>query len=750
PRLSQLYSPETAAVGILSRFARIRLILRFSSSRRDNSAEIMAKWDRSNRDLRLDLLSPETPSGDYALASGMTSLSVHQPSDLGWVSEMNFIRADTPSQLRQRFIQIQVTDRRFKEPSWMHPNIGGEAQFVQGHKDEIDAIRLELEADEKKNKLGEWTATSISGNAILSSVLFSAGQTIAKAGKLAPVTQLFVVTVVYCLRWVFEEVMSAVPLNGGFYTAMLNSAPKKVAAICAVFSMLSYLSTAVVNGVSAMNYVNESLVEIPVMACTIGLLVVFALLCLMGIAESAFVALIFFVFHTFTLSLLGIFSLIYVVQHPSIFVDNMGTSLPHVTMFGGAAEASNVASALFLGYGTAMLGVTGFESSSQYVEEQAAGMFPKTLRNMWALSSTFNVAYSLLALAVVPLDTIISNQSTLLSLMGRLSGGRWLEVLVAIDAFGVLAGAVLTAYVGINGLFQRLAIDRVLPSFLLKVNSCRGTNHYIILVFCVVCSSLVFILNAEVTVLSGVFALAFLCVLLSFTIACLLLKICREEIPRKRTTSWTNTCFCMGMVSLGILANAFSDVKALSYFFIYFAVFFVVVFLMLTRVSLLKGFLYISRKILLHFGSKQGEFTPVQQLSAGGQAFVGSVKVAKTIEMVKNTPVVFFCKVANLPKINEAVRYVMQNEHTYCLRLVHVCEPDAPVPREFEDVVNLFDHIYPSIKIDFIAVKGAFDPAMVQWLSKSMDVPTNMMFMRQPANENIHRVSALGVRVITD
>ncbi|OWZ05829.1 Amino Acid-Polyamine-Organocation (APC) protein, partial [Phytophthora megakarya] len=333
---------------------------------------------KDNKELRLDLhpsSTPASPAGDYVTYSGISSLSVHLPpdkSELGWVNEMNFMRAETPSQLRQRFIQIQVTDRRFKEPSWMHPNIGGEAQFVQGRMDEINAINEELQDNETKNKLGEWTATSISGNAILSSVLFSAGQTIAKAGKLAPVTQFFVVTVVYCLRWVFEEVMSAVPLNGGFYTAMLNSAPKKVAALCAVFSMLSYLSTAVVNGVSAMNYVNESLIEIPVMVCTIGLLAVFALLCLMGIAESAFVSLIFFVFHTFTLTLLGIFSIIYVAQHPSIFTDNMHTSLPDVTIFGGAAEASNFASALFLGYGTAMLGVTGFESSSQYVEEQAA------------------------------------------------------------------------------------------------------------------------------------------------------------------------------------------------------------------------------------------------------------------------------------------------------------------------------------------------------------------------------------------
>ncbi|GMF38503.1 unnamed protein product [Phytophthora lilii] len=672
-----------------------------------------------HRELRLDLLPPSTPAspaGDYTHYSGISSLSVHLPTDnLGWVSEMNFMRAETPSQLRQRFIQIQVTDRRFKEPSWMHPNIGGEAQFVQGRTDEIAAINEELQANEKKNKLGEWTATSISGNAILSSVLFSDRQ----SRQVGPG---------HAILRGDGGLLSPLGVRGGYERGPVE------------WRLLHGHAEFGAEKVSAMNYVNESLVEIPVMVCTIGLLAVFALLCLMGIAESAFVALVFFVFHTFTLTLLGIFSIVYVAQHPSIFTDNMHTALPDVTILGGAADASNVASALFLGFGTAMLGVTGFESSSQYVEEQAPGMFPKTLRNMWALSSTFNVAYSFLALAVVPLDTIISNQSTLLSYMGRLSGGRWLEILVAIDAFGVLAGAVLTAYVGINGLFQRLAIDRVLPSFLLKVNSCRGTNHFIILAFFIVSASLVFILDAEVTVLSGVFALAFLCVLLSFSIACVLLKLGREEIPRKRTTSWINTTFCLCMISLGILANAFSDVKALSYFYIYFAVFFIVVFLMLARVSLLKALLFVSGKLLTYSKAIRCQHSSYQR----------SVMIAKTIETIKNTPVVFFCKAANLPKINEAVSYVMRNEHTYCLRLVHVCEPSAPVPREFEHVVNLFDHIYPSIKIDFVAVTGAFDPAMVQWLSKSMEVPTNMMFMRQPANENIHRVSALGVRVITD
>ena len=37
-----------------------------------------------------------------------------------------------------------------------------------------------------------------------------------------------------------------------------------------------------------------------------------------------------------------------------------------------------------------MLGISGFESSSNFVEEQKEGVFPKTLRNMWLAVSFFN------------------------------------------------------------------------------------------------------------------------------------------------------------------------------------------------------------------------------------------------------------------------------------------------------------------------------------------------------------------------
>ncbi|KAF1336718.1 Amino acid-polyamine-organocation, partial [Globisporangium splendens] len=714
----------------------------------------------ASNDLSLDLLlNEETAAYAFGTASTPGDLLCLTPSQQDVQLPLDassdggdsrfFFRVDTPSQLRQRFIQIQVVDRRFKEPSWMHPNIGGEAKHIHTSDDDMDAVRRKLEASHQQTNLAEWPSTAISGNDILSSVLFTAGLTASKSGKLAPIAQCIVVVVIYCFRWVFEEVVSAVPLNGGCYNAILNSSTKKAAAVAATFSILSYLATGVVCGVSAFNYVNY-LMQLPVVVCTVAMLFVFAMLCLIGIAESAIVALVFFVFHALTLTVLCVCCIVYAIQHPSIFSDNMHTSIPDATIFGSLVNG-NVLTAVFLGYAPALLSVTGFESSAQFVEEQAPGVFPKTLRNMWALSSVFNVAFSILSLAVVPLDDIVGNKEVLLAYMGKLSSGHWLELLVTIDAFVVLSGAVLTSYVGINGLVQRLAIDRILPKFLLAKNSCRSTNHFIIMSYFLVASSLVVILNGQIDALSGVFAFAFLGVMTSFAFACISLKVHREDIPRESTTSWLNTVFCFVMITLGLLSNAMGDVTALKYFAIYFAAFGVVILVMLERVGILQAFLYISRKMLIHYRyGRRGQAPAAGAAAARSHGFIGSVMIAKTIEKIKKTPVIFFCKAANLPKINEAISYVIQNEQTYCLRLVHICAKDNFIPQEFEDIVCLFDHIYPSIKIDFVSITGTFDPAMIQWISTSMDIPTNMMFMRQPVNKTIHKVSALGVRVITN
>jgi hypothetical protein len=92
-----------------------------------------------------------------------------------------------------------------------------------------------------------------------------------------------------------------------------------------------------------------------------------------------------------------------------------------------------------------LLGITGFETSANFVEQQKKGVFPKTLRNMWIAVTIINPIISLLAFSVLKYDVIVGNSSSLLSIMAEQSAGIWLKYILVIDAVMVLSGAVLTA-----------------------------------------------------------------------------------------------------------------------------------------------------------------------------------------------------------------------------------------------------------------------------------------------------------------
>ena len=106
---------------------------------------------------------------------------------------------------------------------------------------------------------------------------------------------------------------------------------------------------------------------------------------------------------------------------------------------------------------------------------------------MWYLVVLFNPTIAFLALGVLPLPAILQDETTVLAKMGRtvgdwasLESGQWLEAWISLDAFIVLSGALLTAYVGVSGLIERMASDRVLPQLLLRRNRWRDTPHNII------------------------------------------------------------------------------------------------------------------------------------------------------------------------------------------------------------------------------------------------------------------------------
>lgn len=268
-------------------------------------------------------------------------------------------------------------------------------------------------------KLGTFSATAICGNDITSSCLYVSAITIGYAGPWAFVALAMVAGLLFLFRRIYGEVVGALPLNGGAYNVLLNTTNKTNASIAACLTILSYMATAVISASEAMHYLHALLAATPVISATLLVLTLFLLLNIAGISESAVVAVIIFVIHLSTMAILILAGGIYLFTHGlSTAALNFDAPLPGGYGFG---------TALFFGFSVAMLGVSGFESSANFVEEQEKGVFPKTLRNMWLAVTAINPLMALVAIAVLPLATIGENKEALLTFMGYEVGGNGWE-----------------------------------------------------------------------------------------------------------------------------------------------------------------------------------------------------------------------------------------------------------------------------------------------------------------------------------
>lgn len=153
-------------------------------------------------------------------------------------------------------------------------------------------------------KLSEWYATAICGNDITSSCLYVSALAIVAAGQYAWIALLMVAAVLFLFRKIYGEVVGALPLNGGAYNVLLNTTTKSNASIAACLTILSYMATAVISSSEAMHYLHHILPYFNVNIATFVLLLIFLGLTILGISESAVVALIIFLFHLATMGLL--------------------------------------------------------------------------------------------------------------------------------------------------------------------------------------------------------------------------------------------------------------------------------------------------------------------------------------------------------------------------------------------------------------------------------------------------------------
>ena len=412
-------------------------------------------------------------------------------------------------------------------------------------------------------KLNQWYATAICGNDILSSTLYVSGIAVLFAGIYAPLVLALIAVVLFLYKAVYTEVVEALPVNGGAYNCLLNGTSKIIAATAGITTFLSYIATAVISAVVGIKYLHTIFHFIPIIPATVMLLSFFAVLVISGLKDSAKVALGIFIFHIITLVGFIILGAVFFLHGNSHFVENF-----HQTTF-VIQNKGGLLMAFYLAFSASLLGVSGFESSANFVEEQQNGVFRKTLRNMLIGVGIFNPLVALIVLNSMTLSGIKEASDFLLSDAAKIIGGNIFQYVVVIDAFLVLSGAVLTAYVGVSGLISRMAADGCLPNIISTQNK-KGSFPIIVIGFFLLASSILLITQGQLLSLAGVYTIAFLGVMSLFAFGNLILRQTRTELKRTYKAPLPFVIIAFLATFLGMLGNIRIDENNLRFFEIYF------------------------------------------------------------------------------------------------------------------------------------------------------------------------------------
>ncbi|KAG0229229.1 hypothetical protein BGW42_001683 [Actinomortierella wolfii] len=447
-----------------------------------------------------------------------------------------------------------------------------------------------------ESKIGVLRGIGIAGNDIAGSVFYTVGPAIVIAGQYSPFSFLLVSILLYPVKAIMAEVAMSLPFNGGAYVYLINICAKWITAIAATFSILDYMATSVTSAATATAYV-ASEVTLPaalsVFSLTIIIMVIFAIVTFFGVRESSTVASTVFVIHLATMLVLMITAAIHWARIGNDVLISNWNEPP----IGG----SNPARLIWNGFCICLLGATGYEGVEGYLEQLKPKTYPKIMTSMWASITVLNGPMAVLVLAIVPMQEIRENPANALLVLARYASGSspWLRYLVTADAGIVLSAGVLTGMVGVLGLFERMSKDQILPPFLLIRNRWTGALQYIILFFLVLCITLYSMVKGDTTSISGMFAVAFLCVLAAYCFSNLMLHYNRPRLSRggmKRMPA-TTTFIVFGFIIGAIIGNAVIAPDIIQTFLIYFVAVYVILWAFMDRVWILRNILHITRGV---------------------------------------------------------------------------------------------------------------------------------------------------------
>lgn len=398
--------------------------------------------------------------------------------------------------------------------------------------------------DSHKSTLNWVIAAGVVGADIGTSVFYGTGILFPIVGYLAPLVVLSVCLMMWVFKKTYEEGLALSPYNGGAYSMILRSLGRQASVLAGALTVVSYLATAAVSSLSGAHYLSslwtEGLSNSTVVLLAFIPIVLFALLNTKGIKEPAKLVTAIAGFHFALLLVIAIWGLVYLgLNWTSIDLSGfteLRTPKGHLS-FG----------ILMYGFAAGFLGITGFESAAQIVEELENPVLEtvqKLYKAVVILVSLTAPAISFLCLALLTQDEVTNNLESLLSVLSQKLGGRFLLTVIVIDATLTLFAATNTAFVGFIGLATTMAKQGNLPRFMLT----RVAHKYpqiqgyplIAFPFMVIALMMCALVAGEVEILAKVYEIAFLGVMVSFCIGVVLLrnKPIRKTTPKKFLSTW--------------------------------------------------------------------------------------------------------------------------------------------------------------------------------------------------------------------
>lgn len=637
-----------------------------------------------------------------------------------------------------------------------------------------DKERAHLES----KKLGQITGTCIAGNDLLGSVFYTIGVCTATTGVFSPISLGCVALALVFFRPIYSEIGLLLPKNGGTYQCLLNSTVPFPAVIAGICSILSYIATCVVSASTFASYAESAAPEyLDVFWLTIVAILVVMCLNLCGLKESAFLATAIFMAHAITLIILMSFCIKYIVEEIGATQLN-----DNYNQYMAGKDNPTIAYNWYLGYCVGMLGITGFETSSNYIEDQKRDTFPKTIRNMCILYTLYTPGLALLTICTTPLSIFQSHPESVLAETALIVGGYWLNTLIVVDACVVLIGGVLTAFVGVSGIVERMVHDRYLPHFLSHKMQCTNVSDRIIVGFAILCILLYLMVAGNQTILGGMFAISFLTVMTMFLIGNVALKLYRTRMPRKISASWLFLFGGLIASVAAILGNILQNPVIIVHFFVFFAIISVLIVCTVYR----KSMNTIGQKrcpgVWKLCNSRAAQPIADDKAEEPDESRLGGIdlsqlraldnseasltirervplrhaltetfdepltneqpNILRTIGFQRDRqPMIFLLSCPNVRAIGNALYYCEFHAGARALYLVHFCDhpqsgsnANAPcgVKKMWQMMRSPFQHLHPKLKIRLVIVNASFNPENLREVCNVLEVKHNFVFLRAP------------------